>query len=202
MRSSILALLLSAAAMTAAAQEPEFVPGAKTLLAEDFAALAKGGSLPQWKVEGAAAKPGPNGGLAAAEETKLVPKIAAWPQVFTVELDITATNAGDSDVEWFAGDADGNQLWKIWVRFNDKEQSCVTHLEGDTVEYGSAVARCAPGSPSRLNFSFDQGRLRIFLNGKQVLTGSVRPDRPGMVSLLLAPSQGGSMTVTRVRFAE
>jgi hypothetical protein len=202
MKTRILAVLLGAAAMTAAAQEPAFVPGAKTLLAEDFAALANGGSLPQWKVEGAAAKPGPNGGLAAAEETKLAPKIAAWPQAFTVEQDFTMANANDSDIEWFAGDADGNQLWKIWVRFNGKDQSCVTHLEGDTVEYGSAAARCAPGSPSRLDFSFDQGRLRIFLNGKQVLTGSVRPERPGVVSLLLAPAQGGSITLTRIRFAE
>lgn len=184
----------------AAAQDPAFVPGAKMLLVDDFSELAQG-ALRQWKLEGSP-KPGPNGGLAAAAETKLYPKIAAWPQSFTIEQDFTMVSSDDSDIEWFVGDADGNQLWKIWVRFNDKDRSCVTHLEGDTVEYGSAEAKCAPGAPSRLNVSFEKGRIRIFLNGRQALAGSVRADRAGVVSLLLAPSKGGSIALSRVRIAE
>lgn len=195
--------MLGAAAMVAlaAAQEPAFVPGAKILISDDFSELAKG-TLQQWKVEGAAVKPGAGGGLVAASEAKLFPKIAAWPQSFTIEQDFTMVNSSDSDIEWFVGDADGNQLWKIWIRFNDKDQSCVTHLEGDTVEYGSAAAKCAPGTPARLNISNEKGRLRIFLNGRQVLAGSVRADRAGVVSLLLAPSKGASIALSRVRIAE
>jgi hypothetical protein len=203
MRSSVIILLLGAAAVAAAAaQETAFVPGSRTLLADDFAELRQGGALRQWKIEGASAKPGSDGGLIAAAEMKLFPKIAAWPQAFTVEQDFTMVNSDDSDIEWFIGDADGNQLWKIWVRFNDKDQSCVTHLEGDTVEYGSAEEKCAPGSPLHLNFAFDKGHIRIFLNGRRALAGSVRPDRPGLVSLLLAPAKGGSVALSRIRIAE
>lgn len=90
----VLPLMLLAGA---AAQDWDFVPGARLLLYDDFTDVRKGAAPPHWKVRGA--------GVALDLPGGLTPNIPQRPANFTVEQEFLVEKVDQGDPLWEGGPA-------------------------------------------------------------------------------------------------
>jgi OmpA-OmpF porin, OOP family len=149
----------------------DFVPGEKLLLFDDFTDMPKGAAPPHWKVRGAAVRL-VDGRLtiAASAETRMTPNITKWPDNFTIEMNVQALppdedsmrvitwefNRGDSFVGQSSLTLHGGGGGDVYVDAGDEDKQ--------RVEFS-----WRKGEPNGYAIWFQDGRLRVYLNGKRLV---------------------------------
>lgn len=181
----------------------DFIPGEKLLLYDDFTDMAKGAAPPHWKVRGASVRLGSDGRLVLRQETQLYPNVPAWPRNYTIELDFTIQKTENSDLTWTFANADGEEQWKLWIRFTDESKTFDANLEGEGTELGGVTAKYEPGQLNTLNLWTQEGRIRVYFNKDRLIdVNQVKSQPIGQVWLSLSPNEETVVTIARCRIAE
>ncbi|MCL4793539.1 MAG: OmpA family protein [Bryobacteraceae bacterium] len=197
---TVLPLMLLAGA---AAQDWDFVPGARLLLYDDFTDVRKGAAPPHWKVRGAGVALDVPGRLRASETVRLTPNITQWPPNFTVEQEFLVEKVDQGDLRWEFGPSPGDPELVLQIVFFPDDHAAAVELKAGDEKLGDAQGKWLEGAPNSLQIWTQEGRVRIYLNGARLIdVNQVTLAPPKFAMLELDPTEGGAFTLLRARIAE
>jgi OOP family OmpA-OmpF porin len=187
----------------------EFIPGEKTILYDDFTDMAADEAPPHWKARGGSLTLKAAGALrkiTAYEAAELTASMATVPTNYTVEADV----AFEKDSTHSGGAAN----WYFLPKGADSYTLHVsTQAHGDDVR---VIARTQDEALVDTEFQADttqtvkeaiwvqEGRVRVFVNGKKVLDANHVETAP-VAAVKLALNEyfaDGQTSLSRVRIAE
>lgn len=179
----------------------DFIPGERTLLLDDFSDIPKGAAPPHWKVRGGSVRLDTAGRLSANVKSQLTPNVARWPKSFTIETEFVPTKVDNGDLNWWFEQAPGDWLVRLQLTL-DATQECAVELIADA-SLGKHTCAYKEGKPNQLTLWFEEGRVRVYLNGERLIdVNQVDLSKMKYGFLELDPSEGGAFALARVRIAE
>ena len=148
----------------------DFIPGAKTILYDDFTDMAPDEAPPHWKVRGASLTMMAAGGIrqvTATENVNITPMIDGFPNNFTLETETKYVNYVITAWRFYPKGSTDNEALEIYT-----ETRGVSGLRVmvHTAEEGGITDAEFPvdlGQPVQSAIWVQNGRLRIYLDGRR-----------------------------------
>jgi outer membrane protein OmpA-like peptidoglycan-associated protein len=193
----------------------DFVPGDKLIFYDDFTDMAGDESPPHWKVRGGTAELQAGNGVRqlvmATHGMYMSPNIKQLPKNFTMEVDTqfgTLTGNGNGMIWRFSAVPDGPQT----LRINTRVQEGGTRVQvaagnpDDPESVADTVVQVNPREPIQFALWVQEGRIRLYLNGKRAMDVNQITLEPikviDMEAAVEPETPGAFAAVRRVRFAE
>jgi len=196
------------------AVKSDFVPGDKLIFYDDFTDMAGDESPPHWKVRGGTAELQAGNGVRqlvmATHAMYMSPNITQLPKNFTMEVDTqfgTLTGNGNGMIWRFTTVPDGPQT----LRINTRVQEGGTRVQvaagnpDDPESVADTIVQVNPREPIQFALWVQEGRIRLYLNGKRAMDVNqitLEPIKFVDMEAVVEGSEGSYAAIRRVRFAE
>jgi outer membrane protein OmpA-like peptidoglycan-associated protein len=183
-----------------------FVPGGKTLFYDDFTDMAAGDAPPHFKVRGGAPELQAAGEIRQLKITKngtLTPNLTSLPKNFTYEAEMvfeTKTREATNLILW----AGNKQVLQFYTSVMATTADMTVSLRSPYQELGRIRVNANWAQPAKIALWVQDGRLRAFLNGENLLDFN-QVEMPAIDKVELDHGLNGAnqyMAYRSVRFAE
>ena len=197
------------------AVKADFVPGDKLIFYDDFSDMAGDEPPPHWKVRGGTAELFVGEGVRqltlATHGMYVSPNIKQLPTNFTMEVDTqfgTLTGNGNGMIWRFMTVPDGPQTLLINSRVQEGGTRVIVFAGNPDNPENTAdtVVPVDPSQPILFALWVQDGRIRLYLNGKRVMDVNQISLAPinyiDMEAVVEPETEGAYAAIRRARFAE
>jgi outer membrane protein OmpA-like peptidoglycan-associated protein len=197
------------------AVKSDFVPGDKTIFYDDFTDMAGDEPPPHWKVRGGTAELQVGDGIRqltlATHGMYVSPNIKSLPTNFTMEVDTqfgTLTGNGNGMIWRFMTVPDGPQTLLINTRVQEEGTRVIVYAGNpdDPENTADTVVQVNPRQPIQFALWVQDGRIRLYLNGKRAMDVNqiklATINYVDMEAVVEGEVEGAYAAIRRARFAE
>ncbi len=184
----------------------DFIPGSRTLLYDDFTDMAPDEAPPHWKVRGASLTLMAAGGIrqvTAEQPAQMTPMVTGFPANFTLETEVKHDEYGTSTWRFYTKGSDDSALEVYTESRGDTALRIIVTIPHEGITDSEFPVDLH--QPVREAIWLQNGRLRIYLNGRRVVDAN-QLTLPALERARLDPNPssnaGAKISYRFVRIAE
>jgi outer membrane protein OmpA-like peptidoglycan-associated protein len=197
------------------AVKSDFIPGEKTIFYDDFSDMSGDEPPPHWKVRGGTAELYAGGDVRqinlATHGMVVSPNLKGLPKNFTLEMELqfgTLTGNGNGMIWRFTRLPDGPQTLLINTRVQEGGTRLIVFAGNadDPENVADTVVQVDPRQPIQFALWVQDGRIRIYLNGKRAMdVNQITLEQINFIdveAVVEGDTPGAYAAIRRTRFAE